>query len=172
MELRVGELLVENGVLDVSQVDEVLAEQKRTGEPFGKICERMFDIDPAAVEAAWAFQYARITRRVDPRTEYFEPRALALVTRRQAWQFRVLPIRFDGAELMIATTQQHLPRALRFASNVVGIPVYLVVAESDALGAALCRHYPLPGMTPAAVDDGALDRLLEAGDGQETRARA
>ena len=112
------------------------------------------------IENAWATQYARIARKVDPEIEVYEQRALELITRRQAWQFRILPIRFDSSELMIATSQQHLRRALRFSVNVIGLPVYLVMADTDKLGAALCKYYELPGMTPDLVGNQALKRLL------------
>jgi type IV pilus assembly protein PilB len=167
MEVRLGQLLIQSGVLTQAQVEQALREQAATGEPFGLLCERLFSINPNAVEDAWATQYVSLTRRVDPLTEDVDRKALELVTRRQAWQFRVLPLRFDGNELMLATTRQHLRRALRFANNVIAVPVYLVLAEPKALGEALCRHYPLPGMTAGAIDDDGLDYLLG-----ERRAKA
>ena len=157
MEVRLGQLLVESGVLTGQQVDHIVAAQADTGEPFGLLAERLFSVDPERIEEAWAKQYAGLTRTVDPRVEVFNEDASALVTRRQAWQFRILPIRFEGRELLIATTQQHLRRALRFATNVIGIPVFFVMSESKALGRALCRRYPLPGMTPEAVDDDVIE---------------
>ncbi len=160
MEFRLGQLLVEQGVLDADQVQNVLLRQQETGEPFGLISEHMFNINPETIENAWALQYARMTRNIDPEVEVYELRALELITRRQAWQFRILPVRFDGNELMIATTQQHLRRALRFAVNVISIPVYFVMADSDKLGAALCKHYELPGMTPESVADESIERML------------
>jgi hypothetical protein len=166
MELRLGDLLIESGVLNREQVQEIIAEQKTTAEPFGLLAERLFGVDPAAVETAWARQYARITRTIDPTMEVFDDRALALVTRRQAWQFRVLPVRFTPTELMMATTQSHLPRALRFAANVICFPVYYVMAEPDTLGAALCRHYRLPGLTSASLSDASLDHLLDRAAGR------
>lgn len=160
MELRMGQLLIDSGVLSAAQMDQILSEQQRTGEPFGTLCERMFNIDPEAIEQIWAHQYASLSRCIDPACEVIQPRALELVTRRQAWQFRVLPLRFDGNELMMATTQQHLRRALRFATGVMGVPVYLVLTTPELLGEALCRHYPLPGMTARSVNDDGMDRLL------------
>jgi hypothetical protein len=75
---------------------------------------------------------------------------------------RVLPLRFDDGDLMLATTAQHVRRALRFASNVITVPVYLVLAEPLALGAALCTHYSLPGMTAKSVMDNDFERMLAA----------
>ena len=152
-EVRLGQLLVASGVLASPQVNDIVSEQERTGEPFGLLAERLFGIDPEKIEDAWAEQYAGLTRTVDPQVEVFDEEAAELVTRRQAWQFRILPLRFEGRELLIATTQQHLRRALRFATNVIGIPVFFVMAEPSALGRALCERYPLPGMTPESVGE-------------------
>jgi hypothetical protein len=161
-EIRLGQLLVESGVLTKTQVDQIVREQERSGEPFGLLAERLFGVDPQKIEEAWAKQYAGLTRTVDPAVEVYDDQSAGLVTRRQAWQFRILPLRFEGRELLIATTQQHLRRALRFATNVIGIPVFFVMADPRALGEALCKRYPLPGMTPESVDDEVIDFSKES----------
>ncbi len=150
-EVRIGQVLIEQGVLNSEQVDAVLAQQVQTARPFGVLCEEMFNLDPEVIESAWSEQYARLTPVIDPESEQYDPSAQLTVTRRQAWQFCVLPIRYDGDELMIATLQSHLLRALRFACNVLEQPAYLVLAEPEALGRALTLHYPLPGMTPGLL---------------------
>ncbi|HVP74003.1 MAG TPA: hypothetical protein VMS30_09720 [Phycisphaerales bacterium] len=159
-ELRLGQVLIEQGVLTDRQVDRILNRQRETGQPFGLLCEEMFRVPAETIERAWATQYANLTRTIDPASEPMDHAAIALLTRRQAWQFRVLPIRFDGRELMLATTRSQLLRALRFANNVLGIPVYLVLANPRALGEALCRHYPMPGMNAKSIDDDAMDHVL------------
>lgn len=162
MELRLGTLLIERGALTSADVDVILAEQQQTGEPFGALCERLFGIDPAVIESAWAEQYTALTRTVQLDSEPVEDKALELVTRRQAWQFGVFPIRFDGDELMMATTTEHLARALRFATNVIGVPVYLVIASAEDLGSALQRHYHLPGLDTNDLLRSPRDRLKVA----------
>jgi len=153
IEVRLGQLLVQADVLTPRQVDDIVTEQERTGEPFGLLAERLFGVDPLKIEDAWARQYAGLTRTVNLAIEVFDEQAAELVTRRQAWQFRIMPLRFEGRELLIATTQQHLRRALRFATNVIGIPVFFVMADPMDLGRALCARRPLPGMTPESVID-------------------
>lgn len=160
MELRIGQILIDQGVLSESQVAKVLEHQRKQAKPFGLLCEQLFNVPSEDIENAWAAQYARITRTVDPSIECFDAQAKDLITRRQAWQFCVLPIRFDDSELMIATTQMHLRKALRFASNTLPMPVYFVMAHPRALGEALCRHYALPGMTPASILDNGIERLF------------
>ena len=65
-EIRLGQLLVERGMLTEEQVGRVLAQQQETGEPFGVLAERLFGVEPEAIEEAWARQYAGLTRTVDP----------------------------------------------------------------------------------------------------------
>ena len=149
--MRLGDLLVKRGVISESQRDSVVEHQRLTGRPFGELAERLFGVSQASVEEAWAEQYAMIARRVDPRTERVDPEVLGLMDRRQAWQFRVLPLRFEADELLVCTTQEHLPRALKFAGWRIRAACFFVLADPMALGAALMRHYPMDGMTAAVV---------------------
>jgi hypothetical protein len=151
MNLRLGDLLVRRGVMTETQRDSVLDCQKLTGRPFGELAERLFGIDEESVEQAWAEQYAMIARRVDPRCERVDPEVLTLVDRRQAWQFRLLPLRLDADEVMVCTTQEHLVRALKFAGWKIQAPCFFVLSDSQALGEALMQHYPMGGMSPEVV---------------------
>jgi hypothetical protein len=135
--------------MNAGQVDRVLREQNRTGEPFGVLCERLYEVDPRAVEAAWGEQYARLTMRVDPRNEHCDPMALGLLDRRQAWQFGCLPMRWDGHEVVIATTESQLVRAHKFCCHTIDHPVFMVLCEPEDLQYALDRWYPLPGAAAA-----------------------
>lgn len=154
MSMRLGDLLVLHGVLTESQRDAVLAEQALTGRPFGDLAERLFSIPQEAIERAWAEQYTQIAPTIDPRAEQADPRAIALLSRRQAWQFRLLPLRFDGLDVLICTTREHLARALRFTTWHLGHHAFFAIAEADALGEALVRHYPIAGLDAGIVAQG------------------
>ncbi len=151
MSVRIGEVLIQRGVLSRPQVERILEEQEIRHRPFGELAETLFGIDPTDIEHAWVEQYARITRHVDVRTEPIDPEAMRLIDRRQAWQFRVLPLRFDGRELMVATTADNLCRALRFVSRCLTTPCYLVLTESQTLGDALAHYFPLAGLDASAL---------------------
>lgn len=154
MALRLGEILVSRGILSEDQVRGALAEQEAYGGAFGDIVERMYGVSPGEVERAWAAQYADIAETIDPRDEMVERDALLTVSARQAWQFRVLPLRRDGEELVMCTTPDHLPRALRFVYRSLKERCSFVIAEPMALGEALEEHYPMPGLSASSVRSG------------------
>lgn len=148
MGMRLGEILVQRGVMTSEQVEQLLDEQAETCRPFGVLAEERFGVSGKLVEQAWAEQYANTAPQCDPNACEPDPAALELVTRRQAWQFRVLPLRFDGPEIILATTQADLPRAVRFGTNFIHRPCSFVICEPEQLDRALEQHFPMMGMMP------------------------
>ncbi len=151
MPIRFGDLLVESGVLTHEQRDQILQEQRLIARPFGELAERMFGVDPDTIEQAWAAQYETLAGVVDPSQTEIDPRAAEVVTARQAWQFKVLPLRYEHGELMLCTPRANLPRALRFAATQIADPCFFVVAEIDPMAATLQRLYPMPGLGPETL---------------------
>lgn len=145
--VHLGDLLVRQGVLSESERDQVLKVQAQAGRPFGVIAEELFGVEPEAVERAWAEQYAHYAPSVDPRSFEVEEDALALINRRQAWQFRLMPLRCHGNQVILCTTQDNLVRALRFAGWRLGQQCQFALTDPRALGEALERYYPLGGMS-------------------------
>lgn len=149
--LRIGDILVRMGVLSESQRDEVLEAQRVSPRPFGVLAEELFGVSQGAVERAWAKQYAELAPKVDPSGMEIPPQVSGQISRRQAWQFRVLPISFSGDELVVATTEECLPKAMRFMAWRAETPVSFVLADGPKLGEALCRVHPMGGMRPSDV---------------------
>ena len=143
---RLGELLVAHGLLTARQVDAVLERQQSCDRPFGALCEEMFGVDPLLVEGAWVDQYRALSASFDADFARVSPAALALVNRRQAWQFRIVPLRLENGTLVLATTPANLARGARFASSVLGMPALFVVVDANELADALRTHYPIDGL--------------------------
>jgi Type II secretion system (T2SS), protein E, N-terminal domain len=144
--LRIGDLLVQSGVLSPKQRDHILNAQKTRGKPFGALAEELFGVTQEAVESAWAQQFANISALVDPRAMNIHPRALKAIERRQAWQFRILPLDTRPTGFVACTTQLHLPRALKFACWKLGQECQFVLADPNHLAEAMQEHYPMAGM--------------------------
>ncbi|MSR18584.1 MAG: hypothetical protein EXS00_05345 [Phycisphaerales bacterium] len=155
---RLGEILTAHGIVTRTQVEEILAKQRSDSRPFGVLCEELFGIDPAFIEAAWVDQYKRLVSHLEARFAESDSEALALVSRRQGWQFRIVPIRFDEGVLIAATTSEHLPRATRFASSVLSRPVLFIVVDAEELAGALDAYYPIGGLDARHVRGGVLSK--------------
>jgi hypothetical protein len=142
--IQIGELLVEQGVLTRDQVRHILQVQKVSHRPFGDLAERLFGIDPRAVEDAWVEQYVRTTGTVDLEEQRIDEDCLRLLNRRQAWQFHLLPLNRDEQALSLATSADELVRSVNFATRTIREPVYFLIARRQQLREFLMKHYPVP----------------------------
>ena len=142
--IHLGELLVEQGVLTGQQVRHILQVQKLSHRPFGDLAERLYGIDPKAVEDAWVEQYLRVTGTVDLEEQEIDTECLRLLSRRQAWQFHLLPLSRGEQAVSMATSADNLVRSVNFATRTIDEPVYLLIAERRQLREFLMKHYPVP----------------------------
>ena len=149
--MKLGELMVRQGLLTEAQVAEVLAVQAHRTEPFGSICERLVGILPEVVEGAWVEQYSVLTEGITPDFSRQDPSVLNVITTRQAWQFRIVPVCWDEGSLVLTTTNKQMARALRFATKVIPFPVYFLLIQPEAMAEALNHSYPMPGLDAAVV---------------------
>jgi type IV pilus assembly protein PilB len=145
MRIRLGDVLVKMGAISEEQRAHVLDAQASSGRPFGALAEEMFGVSPKVVEQAWAAQYTELAGNVKLADERIDPEVSPLVERRQAWQFQVLPLRFESGELVIATTEASLPRAMRFVGWALGVDASFVVAGEEDFLAQLNNAHPMPG---------------------------
>jgi hypothetical protein len=143
--IQIGQLLIEQGVLTEPQVQHILQVQKHSHRPFGDLAERLYGINPKAVEDAWVEQYVRTAGVVDLDDQKMETEALRLLNRRQAWQFHTLPLhRDEQLDLNMATSKENLVRAVNFTVRKIDEPVNFVIAERKQLREFLMKHYPVP----------------------------
>jgi len=142
--IPIGQLLVEQGALTQRQVDHILKVQKESHRPFGDLAERLFGINPRAVEDAWVEQYVRTVGIVDLDDQEIDAQCLRLLNRRQAWQFHALPLHREDENLNIATSPESLVRAVNFSTKKIDEPISFLLAERRQLREFLMRHYPVP----------------------------
>jgi hypothetical protein len=142
---KLGDLLIQAGALSKSELAKALTQQAISGRPLGAILEEQFNIPAAAITQAWAAQMAALSPQINPLESKPQRDALALVNRRQAWQFGVLPVSFVDHQIVIVTTQRSLPRAVRFAYKHLGPAcTFALCDEADFLD-SLDHYYPMPG---------------------------
>lgn len=156
---RIGDILTRNNQLTSQQVSQILAVQEKDGRPFGQLAEEMFSLSTQAIEAAWVDQYLTSDTRVDLHAQQIDPGVLGVLTRRQAWQLQLLPLRREDGQLLVATSESRLVRSVNYVWRRLGEPVRLLVAPASELEACLQEHYPWPAM----LDQVASGRLVGAG---------
>jgi hypothetical protein len=142
--IQIGQLLVEQGVLTDAQVQHILKVQKVSHRPFGDLAERLYGINPRAVEDAWVEQYIRTVGLVDLDEVEVEKDCLRLLNRRQAWQFSTLPLNRGDDLLSMATSPESLVRSVNFSARKIDEPVHFLIAERQQLREFLMKHYPVP----------------------------
>ncbi|MEM1184359.1 MAG: hypothetical protein AAGI53_05070 [Planctomycetota bacterium] len=146
MGVRLGDLLIKRGAITEEQRESILEHQRRHPRPFGLLAEQLFGVSPRTVEQAWAEQFAEVADWVELDGLDTVPDVLDLIDRRQAWQFGVVPLYFDSGELAMATSKQHLARAMRFAGWRIEYPCRFVLCSSEDLHNALSERYPMAGI--------------------------
>ena len=150
--VRIGEILVEQGILSEQQVFEIIEVQRRNPKPFGVLAETMFDVTVDSIEQAWIEQYSRFTGDIDLDEQEIDLNALRTIHRRQAWQFEMLPIGFEeSGDLLVAASKTRLARAVAFAAQRIDAAVYFRVAESEQLRKFLKKHYPMPEVSEEMI---------------------
>ena len=142
--LKLGELLVAQGVLTANQVGHILDVQAVATRPFGDLAERLFGIDAKAVAGAWEEQFLHRHPPRDVSGEQCDERFLKLLERRQAWQFRMVPIHAELGYLLIAVHPQGLLKAVNFAARALPLTPCFIPAEETSLRKLLMTHYPVP----------------------------
>src|SRR5581483_6770777 len=132
--IPLGQLLVEAGLLSQDQVHDALQEGSLTGERLGEIAVRrklVTEDDVARVLATqWGLDY------VERSSIWFDPAALARLSREDAQELEALPTRVQDGRVVVAVaepTEQRLA-ALR---DVIGDETVMVVVPKSALEAGL-----------------------------------
>ena len=103
--LRLGELLVQQGLITTDQLSIALAEQRHNNIPIGRLLVRLGFVTESAIRDIMARTIGQ--EAIDLAQVVADPEALKLVAQDFARRNRVLPIAFDPAEqvLTVATTE-------------------------------------------------------------------
>lgn len=100
-EKRLGELLLENGLLTPEQLDAALSEQRRRRQPLGQVLLAQGLVEEKALARVLS-QHFKVPLIDFARTRV-EKDALALIPEAYAREHAILPVRLDKDELHVAT---------------------------------------------------------------------
>jgi type II secretory ATPase GspE/PulE/Tfp pilus assembly ATPase PilB-like protein len=141
--LRLGELLVQQGLITTDQLSIALAEQRHNSIPIGRLLVRLGFVTESAIRDIMARTIGQ--ESIDLGQVVADPEALKLVNQDFARRNRVLPIAYDHTEqqLTIATTEIFNVVAMDQLRGMIGpqIEIKTLLASEAQLGDYIDHFY-------------------------------
>jgi type IV pilus assembly protein PilB len=170
---QLGEILIDEGLLDSEKLDLALTEQDRTERRLGRILVDMGLVREQDLVAALAKQMGMVF--VDLSDYQIDPAAATLLPEPVAQRYRALPIGYDAdGRLLVAMADPANLFALDDIRTMTGAEVRVVVATAADIESAIRRHGKLDHSVEEVASEAALaaedeaidpDRMVAAEDG-------
>lgn len=137
---RIGQILVDLGMITEDQLELLLEEQKRRpGELLGKVAEALGFITDDQLAQALAEQFGM--RVVSLGEQTIPPDVLAKITEPMAQLYRVVPLEFDDNTLTIAMCDPQKLTIRDELRTLLGYDIKAMVATERDVLKALEKHY-------------------------------
>jgi type IV pilus assembly protein PilB len=144
MALRIGELMVKNGLITMDQLAKAVEEQKRHGGKLGTILVRMGILEERELLEFLSRQF-RI-RAVELNHAQIQPELIKLIPSNLAKKLMILPIKREGATLTVAMCDPAQLSALDDIKFMTGYNIEPVLVKESSLVEALKRYYGGKGL--------------------------
>jgi type IV pilus assembly protein PilB len=142
-----GDILVDEGLLNRKQLAEAEEEQQRVGKSLGRVLVDMGLVKEAALVSALARQVG--LEFVDLTDHHIDSAAASLLPEQVSRRYRALPIGFDGTRLIVAMSDPANVFALDDIRTITGMEIKPVVATASDVEAAIRRY----GQFEQSVED-------------------
>lgn len=167
---RLGELLVETGLLTEENLTRALAEQRTRREKLGDVIVALGMATDDEISQALSIQLG--IPLIDLTTTPVEPQAIELIPEKVARKHLIMPVSLEQRDLHIAMADPLSFEAfedVRFAS---GYTIKPAIATRAGILWAIDQHYHLGSSLSTIVKDIAEERLVEVvHDGKESDGR-
>lgn len=140
---HIGEILIQKRLIDWKQLEDALAEQKRTHEFVGEVLVRKQYVPKFLLFKSLAERHAMPF--VDLSHVFIDPRAVERVPRSVAVKYGFVPIEVQGGTLVVGVgdPQAVLPR-LEIAELAKVAEIKTVLCTPDAVNIAIDENYGAP----------------------------
>ncbi len=139
LRMRIGERLVARGAISEAQLTAALLEQAGTGRMLGAVLIELGSLSERAFLDALAEQLE--LPLVDLRQATPEADALALIPEAIVRAARVLPVRIDDGQLVVAISTEPTDELVDRLRDAAGMPVRMQLALSTEIERAVNRSY-------------------------------
>lgn len=141
MKKRLGDLLVENGVISQEQLEEALVEQRRTKRRLGDLLISQGYMTEQQLIEVLEFQLG--IPHVNLFKYQIDPAITQIIPESMAKRYQVLPFMKEGGKLMVAMADPLDYFAIEDLRMSTGFRIEPAIATRDELQRAIARHYGL-----------------------------
>jgi type IV pilus assembly protein PilB len=159
MALRIGELMVKNGLITMDQLTQAVESQKKNGGRLGRILVRQGFLSEKALVEFMSRQF-RI-RLVELEQIAIQPELIKLIPAPLAKKFLMIPIQRVGATLTVAMSDPTHMVALDDVKFMTGYNIEPVLVTESALAEAIRKYYGGKIAEPAGMALDAKDYMDE-----------
>src|SRR3989454_2307743 len=135
---KLGEILVEEGLISHDQLERALLEQSRTDQLLGRILIDLKMVRESDLMAALAKQIG--FRFVDLNDFQIDPSAAMLIPDQVARRYRALPIGYEDSKLVVAMADPANLFALDDIRTITGMEIKPVVGTAADIEAAIRKY--------------------------------
>ncbi|WP_238651092.1 GspE/PulE family protein [Paenibacillus piscarius] len=139
MKKRLGDLLVENGIISQEQLDEALVEQRKTKRKLGDLLITQGYITEQQLIEVLEFQLG--IPHVSLFKYQIDPAITQIIPESMAKRYQVLPFMKDGSKLMVAMADPLDYFAIEDLRMSTGFRIEPAISSRDELTRAIARHY-------------------------------
>lgn len=144
MALRIGELMVKNGVITMEQLAKAVEEQKRHGGKLGAILVRMGFLREEELVEFISRQFK--IRTMDLDNIEIQPELIKLIPSSLAKKLMILPVQRAGATLTVALCDPSQLVVLDDVKFMTGYNIEPVLVKESSLINAIKRYYGIKGL--------------------------
>ncbi len=173
LKMRLGDILVQNGVITEAQLMQALALQKDSGQKLGAVLitqnwiteEQLFEV----LEQQYDIPY------LDINTIYIDPKVPKLISESLARKHSLIPIALEKNVLKVAMSDPLDIIALDDIRIITGLEIQQVISSSLDIAKAINRFYDTSETAAKAVEDyksqaGVLEEINDEEDADVTNA--
>ena len=136
---RLGDLLVESGLITPQQLNQVLSEQKETGMKLGDLLiERGYITEQQKIEL---LEFLLGIPHVQIRRQQIDEKSVRLISEQMAKKYMALPLRQENGKLIVAMLDPLDYYALDELRLSTGFPIEPVIATKDDLIRAISGYF-------------------------------
>lgn len=147
--MGIGVILAERGLINRAQLDQAIAEQRRSGERLDHVLVRLGFVSRAQVLEALGDQFHMPV--VDLATTAVERSVLGMLPAQLVYRQNCVPINRDSGTLTVATSDPFELTALDELRLLTGCSIELVLADEEELQKFIRAHYGVGGDTLDAM---------------------